>query len=457
MYRLAALYEERARSRRGDRRLEIGLKPAIALYKRVIKRVPEVPRARRHLLLPRSRAERLGPHRRGAAGLALARLPQQVPVPDAARSEEPGHRHDHAAARRTRRRSSGRRGASAITRPEDGPQGQPGDDLRRSVPAGLPVASRSLASARARTRSTSPRSGGRSATGSSTSSTSRSGVVEGRARRRLGATTARRAPTSTSMKYKKPPLYGVALYKYAWTLFKQQRYERATKQFVVLLLHRRAARSTGDTGVGDFRSEAYTYIAGSLTNVDFEGPEEWEPYIQRPDIVDTEPKPEVAEKKLHVAIDRVKDPSSSPRTRPGRSRSTRRSRASSDSLNQFDNAVEVYELILKKWPMDPTAPDVQNEIAETYDQMQRHEEARARPSTTRSRAEGARGAHQARELHRQHAVGRREQGQPRRDPERRASRARRSPSGGRARTRTSASSASSPPAQTPTRRQRSTT
>ncbi|MBK6690934.1 MAG: hypothetical protein IPG50_01790 [Myxococcales bacterium] len=39
------------------------------------------------------------------------------------------------------------------------------------------------------------------------------------------------------------------------------------------------------------------------------------------------------------------------------------------SLNQFKNAVETYELILSKWPMDPTAPAVHNAIAETYDQM----------------------------------------------------------------------------------------
>ena len=39
------------------------------------------------------------------------------------------------------------------------------------------------------------------------------------------------------------------------------------------------------------------------------------------------------------------------------------------SLNQFNNAIEVYQDILKKWPLDPTAPDVQNSVAETYDQL----------------------------------------------------------------------------------------
>ncbi|HSQ64464.1 MAG TPA: tetratricopeptide repeat protein, partial [Polyangiaceae bacterium] len=172
-----------------------------------------------------------------------------------------------------------------------------------------------------------------------------------------------------SLQFHKPPLFGVALYKYAWTLFKQQRYDGATRAFVKLLLHADDLEKQGETNVGDFRSEAYTYIAGSLTNVDFTGPGEWEPFIQRPDIVDTEPNPEVAEKKLHVAIDRVKDPTLIPQDKPWTIEIYKSLASEFRSLNQFNNAVETYELILKKWPMDPTAPDVQNEIALTYDQM----------------------------------------------------------------------------------------
>jgi hypothetical protein len=172
-----------------------------------------------------------------------------------------------------------------------------------------------------------------------------------------------------SMQYKKPPLYGVALYKYAWTLFKQQRYEAATNEFVHLLVYTdEQQKITGDTGA-DFRSEAYTYIAGSLTNVDFKGPEPWEPYIMRPDILDTEPNPDKAEKKLHVAIDRVKDPKLIPQDKPWTIEIYRALALEFRSLNQFSNAVEVYETMLQRWPMDPTAPDTQNAIAETYDQL----------------------------------------------------------------------------------------
>lgn len=172
-----------------------------------------------------------------------------------------------------------------------------------------------------------------------------------------------------ALKFKKPPLYGVSLYKYAWTLFKQQRYELATQQFIVLLNYTdEQQKITGDNGA-DFRNEAYTYIAGSLTNVDFKGPEEWEPFISRPDILDTEPRPEVAEKKLRVGIDRVKDPKIIPQDKPWTIEIYKALALEYRSLNQFVNAVEVYETMISKWPMDPSAPETQNAIAETYDQL----------------------------------------------------------------------------------------
>jgi hypothetical protein len=173
-----------------------------------------------------------------------------------------------------------------------------------------------------------------------------------------------------AMKFKKPPLFGVSLYKYAWTLFKQQRYEAATKEFVHLLTYTdEQQKLTGDSGA-DFRSEAYTYIAGSLTNADFAGPGPDEPFITRPDIID-DPKmtPDMVEKKLHIAIDRVKDQNLIPQDKVWTIEIYKGLAGEFRSLNQFNNAIEVYQSILKKWPLDPTAPDVQNAIAETYDQL----------------------------------------------------------------------------------------
>ena len=38
-----------------------------------------------------------------------------------------------------------------------------------------------------------------------------------------------------SIKFKKPPVHGVSMYKLAWTYFKQQRYETSVRQFIDLL------------------------------------------------------------------------------------------------------------------------------------------------------------------------------------------------------------------------------
>src|SRR5690606_17467540 len=111
-----------------------------------------------------------------------------------------------------------------------------------------------------------------------------------------------------ALQYKKPPLYGVALYKRAWTMFKQQRYKPAVDGFVRLLFYADEQEDeTGDSGA-DFRAEAYSYIAGSLTYVDFDGPAEGVPYIARNDVLDVESDPLAAEEKMGIGIKRVQDP-----------------------------------------------------------------------------------------------------------------------------------------------------
>ncbi|HXX69779.1 MAG TPA: hypothetical protein VEK07_21535 [Polyangiaceae bacterium] len=174
-----------------------------------------------------------------------------------------------------------------------------------------------------------------------------------------------------AMEYKKPPLFGVALYKYAWTLFKQQRYEAAVREFVHLLNYTdEQQRITGDPGA-DFRQEAYTYIAGSLDNFDFVGPPADEPYIGRPDILDTARSPAEAEQKLRVAIDRVQDARLIPQDKPWTIEIYKALALEFRAINQYRNALATYQMMLDKWPMDPAAPDAQNGIAEVYELLVR--------------------------------------------------------------------------------------
>jgi tetratricopeptide (TPR) repeat protein len=172
---------------------------------------------------------------------------------------------------------------------------------------------------------------------------------------------------SHSMQLKKPPLYGVALYKYAWTLFKQQRYEAAVHEFVHLLAYTdEQQKLTGDPGA-DFRQEAFTYIAGSLDNYDFTGPRPEDPYVTRADILDTAKSPAEAEAKLHIAVDRVQDPRLVPQDQAWTLDIYKALALEFRTINQFKNALAVYQLMLDKWPMDPSAPDSQNAMAEVFD------------------------------------------------------------------------------------------
>ncbi len=194
-----------------------------------------------------------------------------------------------------------------------------------------------------------------------------------------------------SMKYQKPPLYGVAMYKRAWTYFKQQRYKTAVQWFANLLHYADDQEAkTGDPGA-DFRQEAYTYIAGSLTYVDFDGPPADLPNIPRNDVLDVETNPVVAEDKMKVAIDRVQDPALIPQDKKWSVEIYKALAQEFIEITQNRNAIAVLELTLKKFPMDRDAPKMQNKIAELYDQL-----ARLAPDGSAVKAEYAQKALEAR-------------------------------------------------------------
>lgn len=174
-----------------------------------------------------------------------------------------------------------------------------------------------------------------------------------------------------SLQFKKPPLYGVAMYKQAWTLFKQQRYEAAVRRFVDLLHYADEQQAkTGDPGA-DFRAEAYTYIAGSLTYVDFAGPPATDPYIARSDALDLEQDPLEAERKMAVAIERVQNPALVPQDKTWTVEIYKALAQEYVEINQNANAVTVLSLAVQKFPMDRDAPVMVNRIAELYDAQQR--------------------------------------------------------------------------------------
>ncbi len=174
-----------------------------------------------------------------------------------------------------------------------------------------------------------------------------------------------------SMDFKKPPIFGVAMYKQAWTYYKQQRYKTAVEWFVKLLHYADEQEAkTGDPGA-DFRSEAYTYIAGSLTYVDFDGPPAELPYIPRNDVLDTETDPVAAENKMAIGIQRVQDPALVPQDQKWTVEIYKALAQEYIEITQNRNAVAMLELTLRKFPMNRDAPVMQNKVAELYDQLSR--------------------------------------------------------------------------------------
>jgi len=184
------------------------------------------------------------------------------------------------------------------------------------------------------------------------------------------------------MQYKKPPLYGVSLYKLAWAFYKQQRYRTGTEWFVRLLAYADEQEAkTGDPGA-DFRTEAYTYIAGSLTYVDFDGPGKADPYVPRNDVLDTESNPLEAERKMAVAITRIQDPNLIPQDKKWSVEIYKALAQEYTDISQNRNAIATMELMLQKFPLDRDAPLVQHKVAELYDQL-----ARLAPEGSATRAE----------------------------------------------------------------------
>ncbi len=187
---------------------------------------------------------------------------------------------------------------------------------------------------------------------------------------------------SIGMQYKKPPLYGVSMYKLAWTYYKQQRYKTTTESFVKLLGYADELEAkTGDPGA-DFRQEAFTYIAGSLTYFDFDGPGAGDPYVPRNDVLDVESNPVVAEQKMGIAIQRIQDPALIPQDRKWTVEIYKALAQEYTDISQHRNAITTMELTLQKFPLDRDAPVIEHKVAELYDQL-----ARLAPEGSAARAE----------------------------------------------------------------------
>ena len=361
MFRLAALYEERARSDTDSSEdLAQGLRPAIALYKRILREFPAYrERAGVHYYLGHAYNDAgRGPE---AQQVWRALVCQNhfayptAPAPgdperDTVRPLPQDHDREHWLGWRQQRPAPGGKDLTFENPyPEDC---QPVPQLTRATAAGAEP--RYLAEAWW-------------LLGDHHFNEVESAAMGG------GPFALNRAEAAyrRALRFEKTPVHAVAMYKLAWTYFKQQRYEAAVRQFVELL---RAAdeqeKRTGDPGA-DFRREAFTYIAGSLTFVDFAGPDADAPFSPRSDVLDTETDPRAAERKMHVAVDRVQDGRLIPQNAPWTVDVYRALAHELGELGQLHSMIEVDELVLaRSGRSTATRPwSSQDEIAPAYDPL----------------------------------------------------------------------------------------
>ena len=344
MYRLAALYEERARSDDDPNvDLAITLKPAIALYKRVIR---EFPKYRELAGIYYFLGHALNDSRRIDEAQQVWRslvCHNHYPYPSATDPKDPDVDTIVADAAGPRPAAYWNDVAQQVP---DARVAQEGAEGRRR-PSTIPYPQRLRADPAADTaagrgaRSTSPRSGGTSATGSSTSSTSRGGVVEYEPVRGVGlqsrgerlhaldavqeaaASTASRStstPGRSSSSSATRPRYASSCSLLNYTDEQREADGRPRRRLP-------AARRTRTS-------------RARSTNFDFAGPAPSEPYIARPDILDTAKSPAEAEHKLHIAIDRVQDPRLIPQDKPWTIEIYKALALEFRTINQYKNALD---------------------------------------------------------------------------------------------------------------------
>jgi hypothetical protein len=184
------------------------------------------------------------------------------------------------------------------------------------------------------------------------------------------------------------------IYKLAWTYFKQQRYTASRKEFLHLLDWFDQHEKKGDLEIGadvrvQMRQDAYDYIASSLTYLDMEGPGPNEPYIQREDVFDVAQGDEL-EGKLKIALDRVQQEDVIPQGKPWTPRVYKALASEFESDEVMLDAIDAYELIIKKWPCDPEAPKYQDSIAKLYEGQARKTLDQAKKREYESKALAAR-------------------------------------------------------------------
>lgn len=150
------------------------------------------------------------------------------------------------------------------------------------------------------------------------------------------------------------PYYDKALYKLAWAFYRADRYPEAVRHFAMLVDYADSRREqTGRTG-SELRAEAIQYLGFSFSEDDWNGDQTPDAEtglvrIQNASLLpqDREWTPEVYIQLADIYLDQAKYP----------------------------EAIAIYELVLRRWPMNQQAPRLQEQIATAHQRNNEFEQA----------------------------------------------------------------------------------
>lgn len=140
--------------------------------------------------------------------------------------------------------------------------------------------------------------------------------------------------------------YDKALYKLAWSYYRDNRFSQAIAQFDELVRHADEQKAAGKEVGADLRPEAIQYLAISFAEPDWDG--------------DTLPDPE-------TGLQRARKYYSGREQEPHVREVYQRLGDLYFDTTKYVEAIEVYKSVLQGWPHDPEAPQVQDKIVRAYE------------------------------------------------------------------------------------------
>ena len=152
--------------------------------------------------------------------------------------------------------------------------------------------------------------------------------------------------------------YNLALYKLAWAYYRAFRYPEAVRNFAALVeWSDQEEKRTGKAG-SELRAEAVQYLAIAFAYDDWNE-------NQVPD----------PSEGLATGLQRLQDPALLPQDKPWTAEVYQALGSVWFDEAKYPQAIEVWNLALKRWPNSAKAPEIQNSIARAYGRANQQEEA----------------------------------------------------------------------------------